>query len=132
VTGSSTRLARSGWLFALAIGVTAAACDSGDAAPAGSQPGRQIAISAGCGSCHGSDFQGGIGPTWVGLAGSEVELDDGSTVVADREYLIEAITDPSARKVAGYSLAMPGNRLDQARVDAIVDYIESLSDDPNG
>lgn len=88
--------------------------------------GLEAAQHAGCASCHGADFSGGVGPGWIGLAGSERPLDDGSTVVADRAYLIESIADPSAKRVAGYSLMMPGNSLSDTEIARIVDYIEAL------
>ena len=34
---------------------------------------------------------------------SDVELSDGTTVVADGEYLFESIRDPAARIVTGFS-----------------------------
>jgi cytochrome c oxidase subunit II len=88
--------------------------------------GRQIAGDLGCAACHGVDGQGGVGPAWVGLAGSEVELADGSVVLADTEYLRRSITDPDADLVAGYTTRMPENALTDAQVDAVVAYIEEL------
>ncbi|MGF1665347.1 MAG: c-type cytochrome [Acidimicrobiia bacterium] len=88
--------------------------------------GRQIAGDLGCAACHGVDGQGGVGPAWVGLAGSEVELADGSVVLADTEYLRRSITDPEAEVVAGYTTKMPENTLSDDQVDAVVAYIEEL------
>jgi cytochrome c oxidase subunit II len=88
--------------------------------------GRQIAGDLGCAACHGVDGQGGVGPAWVGLAGSEVELADGSVVLADTEYLRRSITDPDADLVAGYTTRMPENALTDAQVDAVVAYIQEL------
>ncbi len=93
--------------------------------PAGAE-GRQVALDAGCASCHGRDGQGGVGPEWVGLAGSTVELADGSTVTADTEYLVRAITDPGAERVDGYAVKMPDNDLSDEEVAKIVAYIEEL------
>lgn len=88
--------------------------------------GLQIAQSNGCASCHGADFGGAAGPSWQGLAGSVRNLTDGSEVVADRAYLVEAIMDPSAKVVRGYSLMMPSNGLSAEEVELIVDYIEEI------
>jgi len=110
-----------------------AACagDGDDTGAGGSAQtdGEQIARSAGCAGCHGQDFSGAAGPGWIGLAGSEVELADGTTVVADDEYLTRAITDPGADVSAGYSLKMPANSLSGDDVAAIVEYINTLADD---
>lgn len=88
--------------------------------------GRRIAQSSGCTACHGADGNGGIGPTWVGLAGSTVRLAGGASVVADDAYLRRAITEPKAEIVAGYTIVMPPNSLGPQDVEALVSYIESL------
>ena len=67
-----------------------------------------------------------MGPGWVGLAGSEVELSDGSFVVADDRYLFESIRDPGAKVVADFSVQMPRNSLSDAEIDEIVAFIRSL------
>ena len=90
--------------------------------------GEQLSRSSGCAGCHGSDFGGGAGPGWVGLAGSERTLADGSVVVADTAYLTRAIADPSAEVVADYSLRMPANGLSDAEIADIVAFIETLAD----
>lgn len=90
--------------------------------------GEQLSRSQGCAGCHGGDFTGGAGPGWVGLAGSERLLVDGTTVVADTAYLTRAIADPSAEVLAGYTLRMPANNLSDAEIADIVAFIETLSD----
>jgi cytochrome c oxidase subunit 2 len=113
---------------ALAAGVTAlaslAACgsDGNDAAPVG----QSLAKEYGCAACHSSNGDKGVGPTWKGLFGSTVELQDGRTVVVDREYLVRAITDPAADVPAGNKVPMPVNRVPRADVEQIVDYIIGL------
>lgn len=87
--------------------------------------GEQLALDSGCTACHGSNGEGGVGPGWQGLYQSEVTLEDGSTVVVDEAYLFEAIRDPSAKTRDGYGV-MPANSLDDAEVQAIVDFIITL------
>ena len=99
--------------------------------------------SKGCASCHGSDGGGGVGPTFVALFGSETVVDiktegaDGeitaeqTVVTADRDYLVESITDPSAKTAEGYSLPMPRTELTQTEIDAIITYIEALAAVPS-
>ncbi len=82
----------------------------------------------GCGACHGSDGGGGVGPAFVGLYGSEVTLADGDAVLADRDYLVESIVDPQAKIVEGYSLPMPRTELTDDEIDAVINYIEELSE----
>ncbi|HUP72658.1 MAG TPA: cytochrome c [Acidimicrobiales bacterium] len=116
----------------LACATVAGACASGGgsstATPA--DRGKAIAMRAGCTSCHGKSSIRGLGPTWIGLAGSTVKLEDGSTLVADSAYLEESIRAPAAKKVAGYTLAMPQPTLSDDEITAIVAYIESLAAPP--
>lgn len=88
--------------------------------------GETIAREDGCNACHSVDGSDSIGPTWEALAGSEVELEDGTPVVADSEYLRRSIIDPNAQIRAGYRAIMPERRLEDAEVDALVAYIEWL------
>lgn len=119
----------------LALGLTVAACGGDDSAgPPGvslapsAAEGRQAAIDSGCAGCHGKDGQGGVGPAWTGLAGSTVSLADGTSVVADDDYLRRSITDPQAQIPAGYTVRMPTNTLlTPEQIDAIVAYINALA-----
>ena len=90
--------------------------------------GLEIAKSNGCMTCHSVDGRRSVGPTWQGLYGSEVELEDGTTVVADDEYLTRAIEDPGAQVVAGFNGVMPDRDLSEADVAAIVAYLRTLGD----
>jgi mono/diheme cytochrome c family protein len=117
-------------LTAVSCGGSTGSSDAGaDGAAAQSSPverGKRIAGSSGCSGCHGSNFDGGAGPTWVGLAGSEVELTDGSFIVADDAYLYRAIADPAADQRDGFSLRMPSNRLSDEEITDVVEFIKSL------
>jgi len=114
-----------------ALALTACAADSSgaDAIPLSPEAaaGRTLSRSSGCAACHGTNGQGGVGPTFVGLFGSTVTLDDGTTLVADRDYLIESIKEPGAKTVAGFRLPMPTNRLTDDEIDQVVTYIQELS-----
>jgi len=92
------------------------------------QAGREVARAAGCAACHGSDGEGveGLGPAFVGLFGSTVELADGSSVVADRDYLGRSIIEPDAQVTAGFSLPMPPYQLSGDDLSAILDYLEEV------
>ena len=120
-----------GALITLSLTFGAAACGGGDASgpelSAAGERGKSLSSSSGCAGCHGTDGQGGVGPTWQGLAGAEVELADGTMVVADEEYLIRAIKDPSADLRADYPVQMPRNNLDDQQVADIVAYINDLA-----
>ncbi|MGI9030070.1 MAG: c-type cytochrome [Ilumatobacteraceae bacterium] len=108
---------------------TAEGGDDDDGGPnrAAAAEGRDIAARSGCAGCHGANGEGGVGPTWIGLAGSQVPLVDGTTVLADQAYLTASIKTPDAQKVTGYAVAMPVNQLSDADIAKIVVYIESLA-----
>jgi len=114
----------------LAFGATACGDDetAGPPLSEAGERGRQVSLSSGCAGCHGTNGQGGVGPTWQGLAGSDVELADGTTIIADQEYLIRSIKDPSADLLADYSIQMPSNNLDDSQIDDIVAYINDLAE----
>lgn len=98
-----------------------------DLSPAAAE-GSTLARDQGCLACHSVDGSRSSGPTWVGLAGSEVDLEGGGTVTADRAYLEQAILDPRSEVVAGYANIMPtGYELTDEEVDALIEFIEALS-----
>ena len=91
--------------------------------------GASTAEAAGCLACHSVDGSKSVGPTWKGLFGSERTLADGSTVVADEDYIRESILDPKAKTVAGFPDIMPptfGDTLSELDVEALIAYIRSL------
>lgn len=82
--------------------------------------GLEIARDNGCLACHDA---GRVGPDWSGLAGSEVLLEDGSTVIADDAFLRRSIRDPGADVVAGYAVTMPENDLTDDEIEAVIAFI---------
>ncbi|MEP0805001.1 MAG: cytochrome c oxidase subunit II [Chloroflexota bacterium] len=100
------------------------------AAQAGQTPeGRGLALvtANGCRACHSIDGSAGVGPTWFQLAGSEVPLSGGGTVVADDAYLLESILQPQAKIVAGFEAQqMPVYNFTEEQVADIIAYIKTL------
>lgn len=88
--------------------------------------GRQIANASGCASCHGKNGQGVTAPSWQGLYNEPVPLNDGTTVIADEEYLYNSITDPQGQIVEDYTLKMPRNSLDDDEIELVIAYIREL------
>lgn len=89
---------------------------------------RGKSAAAVCLACHSADGSQLVGPTWKGLYGHEVELEDGSKVVADDAYIRESIVDPMAKIVKGYPPSMPpfGAMLTEEQTKDIIEYIKSL------
>jgi cytochrome c oxidase subunit 2 len=81
-------------------------------------------------ACHSVDGTQIVGPTWQGLAGSTVPLSDGTTVVADTDYLLKSILDPNGQIHEGFQPGiMPLNfeeLLTPEQMEQIVAFIESL------
>lgn len=119
-------------LAPVAAVIALAACGSDAPAVELSAAGRagfDIFRSNGCAGCHGSNGEGGVGPEFVGLFGSERELEDEvEPVIADRDYLARSISDPQAEKVAGYRILMPTNNLSDEDIQSVIDYIVELAD----
>ena len=96
--------------------------------------GQQLAAQFGCIACRSSGTGAqGVGPTWKGLAGSQVQLDNGQTVAADDAYLKESIEQPDAKMVKGFTKGVmsaavtPSNcRFGRRRPDALIAYMKSL------
>ncbi|HUF97458.1 MAG TPA: cytochrome c [Ilumatobacter sp.] len=114
----------------VAFGLTACGGDSassGVVLTADGELGRKVARGNGCAACHGANGEGTVGPAFVGLYGSTVTFDDGSTTMADDAYLRESILEPSARRVEGFNLPMPENDLSDEQVEQLIAYIRDLS-----
>jgi len=99
--------------------------------PAADLPGREVYLRDNyCVGCHTTLGGPATGPTFLGLAGSEVELESGETVVADDEYLRRAIVDPNAQIVAGFAPdLMPdffGDTLSEQDIIDVIEYIKSF------
>lgn len=89
--------------------------------------GQLLVKSNGCLGCHTVDGSKLVGPTWLGLYGSQVLLSDGTTVTADDAYLSESILNPSAKIVAGFeSQVMPAFTFTDEEIANIVAYLKTL------
>jgi cytochrome c oxidase subunit 2 len=83
-----------------------------------------------CKACHSIDGSDGVGPTWLGLLGEQVELTDGTTFTSDEAYILESITNPNAKIVAGFPAGvMPQNYaevLTEEQINGLIEYIRTL------
>lgn len=106
------------------IAAIAFGCSDSPQSPAAR--GERLATKLGCRSCHTVDGRTAIGPSWQGLAGSTVVLDDGSRVVADDAYLTRSIVEPQAQRVAQFATPMPALNVAPDDIAALVAYIKSI------
>ncbi len=89
--------------------------------------GQALVAANGCAACHSIDGAAGIGPTWFGLFGHEVRLSDGTTVIADEEYIARSIREPQAQIVAGFETQlMPPYNFTEEQIADIIAYIKTL------
>lgn len=100
------------------------------AAPEGTpvEIGGQLYATRGCAACHSADGSPKIGPTFRNLFGRDVALTDGSTVLADEEYIRESILNPGSQIVQGYQNVMPRQTLRDHEIDAIIAWMKSISE----
>jgi hypothetical protein len=84
----------------------------------------------GCTMCHALDGPKKISESYSVLFGTEVELEDGSKVIRDENYLRLSILDPNAQIPKGATPAMPSyeGRLSLDEVDLLVDLIKHLKE----
>jgi len=89
--------------------------------------GQALVQANGCAACHSINGSPGIGPTWFGLFGSQVTLNDGSVVTADEAYMHESIKTPQAKIVASFeNQLMPTYGFPDEDINDIVAYIKTL------
>ncbi len=107
--------------------ITAQSAIAAEAAKTPEGQGQLLTVRNGCIGCHSVDGARMTGPTWFGLYGENVELADGSTVVADDAYLAESILNPQAKEVAGFApTVMPPFALSETEIANIVAYLKTL------
>jgi cytochrome c oxidase subunit 2 len=88
--------------------------------------GQRIYESSGCKACHSIDGNPLVGPTWKGLWGEAVELEDGSMLTADEAYIIESIREPNARIAKGFAPGMPQFNLSDRQIADLIEFIKTL------
>ena len=89
--------------------------------------GQALVSASGCVACHSVNGAAGIGPTWLGLAGSQVPISGDGVVTADDAYIHESIKAPQAKIVKGFETQlMPTYGFTDAQIDDIVAYIKTL------
>jgi cytochrome c oxidase subunit 2 len=81
-----------------------------------------------CNSCHRADSRG-RGPVLRNVFGHPVQLQDGTVVTADENYLRESILTPAAKLTAGYQPVMPAFQglVSEEQLLALIEYVKSLS-----
>ncbi len=90
--------------------------------------GQQLVQRQGCLACHSLDGSTLQGPSFEGIFGRDRELQDGSVVTIDENYLRQSIIEPNTQVAAGFPAIMPSyaGSLDDRQIDAIIEYLKTL------
>jgi cytochrome c oxidase subunit 2 len=90
--------------------------------------GEKIYKEKGCNACHSIDGSKIVGPSFKGIFGHQVELQDGSEVDVDENYIRQSILEPQAQMVNGFPPVMPSFKgiLSDDEITAMVAYIKTL------
>ncbi|CAN5419350.1 hypothetical protein BH23BAC3_BH23BAC3_17670 [soil metagenome] len=93
------------------------------------EQGERLYTAYACHTCHSLDGSRLVGPTFGGVYESEREFADGTSAVADEEYLIESILHPGEKIVEGYDNVMPPyDYLSEGEIQSLVEFIKAQSD----
>lgn len=82
-----------------------------------------------CVACHSTTP--GVkmkGPNLAGVFGRQEQLEDGTTVTVDENYIRESLMNPQAKIVKGFEPVMPtqAGLLDEDEILGIIEYLKSL------
>jgi len=91
--------------------------------------GEQLYKQSGCNACHSVDGSTGVGPSWKGLVGHKITLQDSEVIRADENYIRESILEPQAKIVNGYQPVMPSYKgiLSDDDISALIAYMKTLN-----
>lgn len=100
--------------------------------------GQKLSQTLGCIACHHVDGAKAVGPSWRNLAGYPQKLADGTTEIADYQFLRNAILYPEKMRLEGFPPnAMPNSyramlsgpqHTNEVELNALIWYINTLSD----
>jgi mono/diheme cytochrome c family protein len=112
-----------------ALAIPGASGPPGSAAP-DPAVGQALAEQAGCQACHGETWEGGVGPTLVGVATEGPRSENLQQLAADHpEDWIALWIDGTVPEVQGLDRGgMPafGTELSPQQIESIVEFLESL------
>ena len=93
--------------------------------------GEQLYQTQGCIGCHSLDGTIVVGPSWLNLYGRLEQLDDGTSVIADEDYIRHSILYPGDQIVKGFQNLMPANYgeiLSENDIEDLIAFIKTIKD----
>ena len=94
-----------------------------------SQLGEKLLTRKGCVACHSTDGRKVVGPSYKGLFGREEEMEDGTKVMVDENYIRESILNPNAKVVKGYPKGVMQSfqgQVTEDELNAIIEFMKTL------
>jgi mono/diheme cytochrome c family protein len=91
--------------------------------------GEQLAAQAGCQSCHGENWEGGVGPSLIGVADGPTSENLQDLAAQHPDDWMQLWIDGTAPEVEGIDrMGMPqfGTQFDPIQIEAIVAYLKTL------
>ena len=91
------------------------------------EAGQKLFSELGCITCHTGDSTA-RGPKLEGVFGTSVALADGTSVIADENYIRESLMTPTAKLVQGFPPLMPTyqGQVSEEQITQLTEYIKSL------
>ncbi len=95
--------------------------------------GKRLYEQLRCNTCHG-ETQAARCPSLIGVFGREVQLADGTRLIADEEYIRESILEPNSKIVAGYQPNMPSykGQISEQGLMQLIAYLKTLQRSAGG
>ena len=93
--------------------------------------GEQLYQTQGCIGCHSLDGTIVVGPSCLNLYGRQEQLDDGTSVIADEDYIRHSILYPGDQIVKGFQNLMPANYgeiLSENDIEDLIAFIKTIKD----
>lgn len=90
--------------------------------------GKMVHENRGCATCHSLDGTRGQGPSWKGIYGNVHQMQDGSQIKVDENYIRQSVLEPQAHVVAGFEPVMPTYKgmLRDREVLGVIEFIKTL------
>ncbi|MBX7058288.1 MAG: cytochrome c oxidase subunit II [Leptospirales bacterium] len=78
-----------------------------------------------CHSCHSLDGSRIVGPSFKGLYGSRRDLEGGTTVDADENYVRNSLLNPGDQIARGYPNAMPPQNMSDSEILSMIEFLKA-------
>ena len=92
------------------------------------EAGEKLFSIKSCVACHSTNGTPLVGPSMKNMFGSERKFTDGTTAVADENYIRESLLEPNAKVVEGFAPVMTTFQglLKAEEMDAIIEYLKTV------